>query len=111
MRRDDRSPSSYLDSVDGELKDLLVEIRSLIFKVHPQCEELIEYGMLGYPGLANLAAQKGYVSLYVSPEALAKYKKQYACADCGKSCLRFKSMKDFDESAITYLLELVKKTT
>lgn len=109
MKRDDRSPASYIDSVAGEQKSLLLEVRKVIFDVEPDSEEVIEYGMLGYPGLANLAAQKNYVSLYVAPKALAEYKKKYAGADCGKSCLRFRSMKQFDPAAVRDLLELVRK--
>ena len=109
MKRNDKSPSSYISSVDGEQKNLLTEIRKIIFEVEPKTEEIIEYGMLGYPGMANLAAQKNYVSLYVAPAALAMYKERYREADCGKCCLRFKSIKQFDESAIRYLLELVKQ--
>ena len=72
-------------------------------------KEMIEYGMLGYTDFANLAAQKNYVSLYVSPEALAAHKKKYSAADCGKSCLRFNSKKNFDPVAIRDLLERVKE--
>ncbi len=52
---------------------LLQEIRKPIFEVDPEVEETIEYGMLGYTDFANLAAPKHYVSLYVSPRAMAKY--------------------------------------
>jgi len=75
MKRDDRSPAHYIDSVEGEQKQLLLSIRSLIQSVAPDAEEYIEYGMLGYGEVANLAAQKNYVSLYVSPKALVEYKK------------------------------------
>lgn len=109
MKRDGSSPSSYMDSVDGEQKSLLIEIRKVIFEVEPQSAEIIEYGMLSYPGLANLAAQKNYVSLYVTPKALSKYKDRFEDVDCGKSCLRFKSIKQFDRSAVRYLLELANK--
>ena len=108
MKRDSTSPSSYIDSIDGEQKELLLAIRKLIQEVEPKAEEIINYGMLEYTDFANLAAQKNYVSLYVSPEALAAYKKKYPGADCGKSCLRFTSKKKFDPAAIKNLLEMVK---
>lgn len=109
MKRDSTSPDNYIDTLEGEQKDLLLKIRKLIFEVEPKAEEIIEYGMLGYTDFANLAAQKNYVSLYVSPEALATYKMKYPSADCGKSCLRFTSLKKFDQSAIRHLLEAVKE--
>ena len=109
MKRDDRSPAHYIDSVEGEQKQLLLSIRALIQSVAPDAEEYIEYGMLGYGEVANLAAQKNYVSLYVSPKALAEYKKKHATADCGKSCLRFKSVGNFDSVAVKDLLTTVQK--
>jgi len=109
MKRDSTSPSNYIDSIDGEQKELLMAIRKLIIEVEPKAEEVINYGMLEYTDFANLAAQKNYVSLYVSPEALAAHKKKYPGADCGKSCLRFTSIKKFDPAAIKCLLEMVKE--
>lgn len=107
MKRDDSSPEAYIDSVEGDQKEMLVEIRKTIFEIDPQAEEFIEYGMLSYRDLANLAAQKNYVSLYVPPKALTKYKEKYTGANCGKCCLRIKSIKQFDPSAVKYLLKLV----
>ena len=109
MKRDSRSPAHYIDSIDGELKPLIQEIRKLIFEADPNAEEIIEYGMLGYTDFANLAAQKNYVSLYVSPKALAEYKKKHTNADCGKSCLRFKSAGGVDSVAVKELLITVRK--
>ena len=58
MRRDVETPEAYRRDVTGEQSEMLEIIRGVIFEVAPQTEEIIEYGMLGYPGLANLAAQK-----------------------------------------------------
>lgn len=109
MQRDVKTPEEYLDAVEGKQKELLTAIRELIFEVEPEAEETINYGMLEYAGLANLAAQKNSVNLYVAPKALAEYKKKVPGADCGKSCLRFKSLKQFDRDAVKSLLELVRK--
>ena len=110
MKRDDRSPQHYIDSInDADQQAILVQVRELILSVAPESEEIIEYGMLGYAGLANLAAQKNYVSLYVLPEALAAFKEEHPSANCGKSCLRFSSAAQFDPKAIKKLLRKVQK--
>ena len=109
MKRDDRSPQHYIDAIeDPDQQALFLVIRKLILAAH-KGEEIIEYGMLGYPGLANLAAQKNYVSLYVLPEALKEHKQAHPDSNCGKSCLRFTKNTQVDEPAITQLLERVKE--
>ena len=60
--------------------------------------------MLDYPGLANLAAQKHYVALYVAASVLARHKAAFAGLSSGKSCLRFKKLSDFDALAVRKLL-------
>jgi uncharacterized protein YdhG (YjbR/CyaY superfamily) len=83
---------------------MLEMIRDLIFEVAPETDEIIEYGMLGYPGLANLAAQKHYVALYVKPVVLAEHREQFSGADCGKSCLRFRRPDQIEPALIRALL-------
>jgi hypothetical protein len=109
MRRDDSSPSAYRKDVDGDLHTLLEAIRDLIFEVVPDVEEGIQHGMLDYPGLANLAAQKNYVALYVAPTVLAKRKVDFPGVSCGKSCLRFKRFDELDPQALTTLLREVRE--
>lgn len=58
MKRDARSPEHSLRSVDGAPGELLAMVRSLVLEFVPATSESIRYGMLDYPGLANLAAQK-----------------------------------------------------
>ena len=104
MRRNDTTPQAYRDDVEGEQREMLEEIRGAIFEVAPHSEEIIEYGMLGYPGLANLAAQKHYVALYVKPAVLAKHKDRLPGADCGKSCLRFRRLQQIEKEPLRALL-------
>ena len=109
MQRDAKSPQHYIDSIEGAQKELLLEIRALILEAAPESEEIIEYGMLGYTGIANLAAQKHYVSLYVAPKVLAQYKQNHPESNCGKSCLRFRSQKDFHADSVQELLQEVHR--
>jgi uncharacterized protein YdhG (YjbR/CyaY superfamily) len=83
---------------------MLEAIRGLIFEVAPDAEEVIQYGMLGYPGVANLAAQKHYVALYVKPAVVAKHRDRLPGVDCGKSCLRFRSTDQIDPESVRDLL-------
>ena len=104
MRRNDSSPVAYRNDVTGEQSEMLETIRNAILSVAPDTEEIIEHGMLGYPGLANLAAQKHYVALYVMPAVLAKHKKNFLDADCGKSCMRFRRLDQIDSERLRVLL-------
>ena len=109
MRRNDNSPEVYRRDVTGEQSEMLEAIRDVIFEVAPDTEEVIEYGMLGYPGLANLAAQKHYVALYVMPEVLARHRDRLPGADCGKSCARFRRQEQIDPERLKDLLRDVRQ--
>jgi len=107
MKRDATSPAQYLAQVGDEQRRVLDRIRQVIRKVAPHVPEGIRYGMLDYPGLANLGAQKHHVALYVMPEVLARHLESFEEVDCGKSCLRFRRHDQIDERAIETLLEEV----
>lgn len=103
MRRNDSSPEAYRTDVTGEQSEMLETIRNAILSVAPDTEEIIEHGMLGYPGLANLAAQKYFVALYVIPAVLAEHRDGFPGADCGKSCLRFRRPDQIDSDRLREL--------
>ena len=84
-------------------------MRSAILRDHPDIVEGLRYGMLDYPGLANLAAQKAYVALYVSPSVLAEFKSRFPGVSCGKSCLRFTRLEQVEEATLRDLLRAVRK--
>ena len=107
MKRDVENPKAYLAEVEGEQRKILMLIRRAIRKVMPKCKEGLQYGMLDYPGLANLAAQKHYVALYVMPQVLAKHRKDLGAfdgVDAGKSCLRFKRLGQVNQAEVEALL-------
>lgn len=104
MKRDAASPEAYRIDVRGEQGKMLELIRGVIFEVVPDAEEIIQYGMLGYPGLANLAAQKHHVALYVMPAVLDAHREDFPEADCGKSCLRFRRVDQVDTEKLRDLL-------
>ena len=108
MRRDDRSPEAYRADVEGDQREILEAIRECILQASPDVEEGIGHGMLDYPGLANLGAQKHYVALYVAPAVLAKHRHAFPGVDAGKSCLRFRKPEQVDREALVSLLREVR---
>jgi hypothetical protein len=78
--------------------------------VAPDIQETIGHGMSDYPGLANLAAQKHHVSVYVMPEVLDRHRSHFPVVDCGRSRLRFTKPEQLDRDALRALLEDVRDT-
>ena len=95
VKRDVSDPQAYLADLGADER---------IGSVAPEAEEGLRYGMLDYPGLANLGAQKRYVALYVAPEVLAAHRDAFPGVDAGKSCLRFTKTEQADPSALAALL-------
>jgi uncharacterized protein YdhG (YjbR/CyaY superfamily) len=108
MKRDDSSPQAYRNDVEGAQCETLELIRSIIIEVAGPIDEQIQYGMLDYPGIGNLAAQKNYVSLYVKPAVLDDFRERFPGVDCGKSCMRFRRIEQVDRSALAELIEAVR---
>lgn len=108
MKRDDSSPKAYREDVEGQQSQMLERVREVIFEVAGEQEEGIEYGMLAYPGIGHLAAQKHYVSLYVDPGILDRFRHRFQ-ADCGKSCVRFRGPEEIDRPLLLELLQAVKE--
>ena len=108
MKREVETPADYLEALDGESLALVERIRDVIRVVAPEIDEGIRYGMLDYPGLANLGAQKRYVALYVAPEVLARHRDRFVGVDAGKSCLRFARLDQAEPLAIETLLRDVR---
>ncbi len=110
MRRDDSSPSAYRADVVGKQRELLDAIRAEILALAPQIEEQMAYGMLNYPGIGCLAAQKHHVSLYVSPDVLDSFRDRFVGVNCGKSCVRFRKREQLDRDVLRRLLRAVLRT-
>ncbi len=109
MKREVTTAAEYLAEIPEHQRPLLESLRTVIHKACPDVTEGIRYGMLDYPGLANLAAQKNYVALYVASTVLATFKARFPGVSCGKSCLRFARPEQFDEAAVHDLLLAVRR--
>ena len=109
----------YLDELPADRRDAVEAVRSVILEHLPMgYEETMQYGMIGYVvplerypvtyngqplGIAALASQKNYMSLYLmnvygDPETERWFVEEYEASgkklDMGKSCVRFKKLDD-----------------
>lgn len=109
----------YLDELPADRRQAIETVREVILKNLPEgYEEGMLYGMIGYYipleeypdtyngqplGIAALASQKNYMSLYLTAiysepnlekNFTEKYKASGKKMDVGKSCVRFKSIDD-----------------
>lgn len=105
MKRPDASPDVYIDSVEGPLRGLLVHVRGLVQAAAPDVAEGMRYGMLNYPGVCSLAAQKHYVALYVDPATVDRFRDRLGDLDCGRSCLRFKRVEQVPSDVVREILQ------
>ena len=107
MKRDDSSPAAYVADVEGEQREMIEIIRAVIREIAPEIREGIQYGMLDYPGLCNVAAQKQYVSVYTDWNVLANHRHLIPGVSCGKSCIRFRRKQQILDSRLPELLKEV----
>jgi hypothetical protein len=122
------SPDEYLRSLPDDRRVAIEAVRRVILDHLPAgYEEGMSFGMLGYhiplersgptyngqpPGIAALASQKRYMSLYLmgvygDPETKRWFVERWAATgkklDMGKSCVRFRNLDDLP-------LELIGET-
>ncbi len=123
---------AYLDELPPDRRAAVEAVRNVILENLPAgYREGMEYGMIGYfvpletfpdtynkqpLGLAALAAQKNYFSLYLNNvyqdrDAADWFKDAYRASgkklDMGKSCVRFKRLEDLPLDVIA---EAVRRT-
>ena len=112
-----QTPDEYIASLPEGRREAIAAVRNVVREnLPPGYEEGMLYGMIGwyvplerFPdtyngqplGLAGLANQKGYMSLYLNnvygdPKTERWFKERYASSgkrlDMGKSCVRFKRL-------------------
>lgn len=104
MQRNHGTPDAYCADVPAPQGLILARIRELLLAALPGQPEGLRHGMLDYPGVANLAAQKHYVSLYVPPAVLAAHGDHFPGVQRGKSCLRFRRVDQVHQPALEALL-------
>lgn len=120
-----KSVSEYIGALELERKSQILFLDDLIKKTTPALKPHFAYNMLGYgsfkylnykkqeidwPVIA-LASQKNYISVYVcaleGKEYIAeKYKDKLGKVSVGKSCIRFKDVKNLN---IEELIKVIRK--
>jgi hypothetical protein len=123
------TPDEYLTAVDERRRPDLVALDALITAAAPDLPRVMLGRMLGYgpyryryatgregdTALIALAAQKRYISLYVSCAVEGRYlAEQYADrlpkASIGKSCVRFTRLCDVDGDVLREMVAEAART-
>ncbi|HUQ69165.1 MAG TPA: DUF1801 domain-containing protein [Planctomycetaceae bacterium] len=102
-----KTPAEYLAELPEDRRKAITKLGAMIRQAAPQVTESMNYGMLCYSlgePVCHLASQKQYLSLYADPDVLAEYKPKLGKLNCGKSCLRFKSL---DQLPLDVMVELI----
>jgi uncharacterized protein YdhG (YjbR/CyaY superfamily) len=101
--------AEYLKEQPEDRRQALGTIRRMIRRAAPGAKEAMGVGMATYSWrksmLFALAAQKKYLALYVSDSPLvAKHRARLGAVNCGKSCIRFRTLDDLDLDGVEALL-------
>src|SRR5438552_402423 len=103
MQSDAKTVPAYLKSLDEASRKALAKLRALIRKAAPDAKESMQYRMPTYDlngAYAAFASQMNNLALYVCDVALVEqYKTRIGKVNCGKSCIRFKKLDDFNLEA------------
>jgi len=123
------NPEEYIAAIPEPRRQDVEKIHELIQKTVPNLKPHILSGMIGYGtyryryasgkegdwSLIALANQKNYISVYVCAVEKGKYiaeeyKNKLPKASIGKSCIRFKTLKDIDLSILIEIITKAEKT-
>jgi uncharacterized protein YdhG (YjbR/CyaY superfamily) len=109
MEKHSPEVDAYLEKLTHERKFALEKVRSLIFKTIPKAKEVIRNKLPAYQvnenTFAYIASQKHYMSIYLDPEVLAAHGNALKNLNCGKSCIRFKSLEALPLDVIKTMLK------
>lgn len=101
------TPRAYLDELPEDRRKAIAKLRTLIRQTAPDAVEGMEYGMIVYTMgtlLFGLASQKQYVALYADTEVVDAHRHRLGKLNCGKSCIRFRSLDELPLDAVTDIL-------
>ena len=85
--------NEYILQFPQKTKKIMQEIRNLIKKIAPDCEENISYGMPAYKTngkpLVYFAGYKNHIGFYATPNAHEKFKVELSEFKQGKGSVQF----------------------
>lgn len=108
MTKKSQAVDKYLQTIPEKRRDSLSTLRRWMDEALPDAREVIEYNM---PGIAqdelicSFKSQKNYMSLYMDTDIVAAHKEELAHLNCGKSCIRFRSIDQLPEATIKQMLQ------
>jgi uncharacterized protein YdhG (YjbR/CyaY superfamily) len=93
----------------SQTSDGLKQLRAFLKEQLPNAEETLTYKMptyihSGHPVVA-VASQKHYMSLYMDTELVEKHRGELGGLDCGKGCIRFKTLDSLPLDVISTILQ------
>lgn len=114
MKTQAATVSDYIAELPEDRRKALTTLRSLIRKTAPLAEESIRYGMASYTTGTmeiGLASQKNHMAVYVcDPEVVDAHREELGKLNCGKGCIRFKSLDELPLDVVRAIIEeLVEK--
>ena len=87
------SIDQYITEAPAEVKQILINIRSLISEKAPEAVSCIAYNMPAFKynkkPLVYFAAFKNHIGFYALPSAIEQFKKQLAVYKQGKGSVQF----------------------
>ena len=99
---------AYLQGLEPERRDALVELRELVLETVPGVVETMKYRMPTYEYhgsvLCAFASQKHHMSLYLNANLVDRYRGDLAGLSVGKSCIRFRRLDDLPLETIQAML-------
>jgi uncharacterized protein YdhG (YjbR/CyaY superfamily) len=111
MRYEVETVADYLEAVPPERRKALEALRSLVFQVAPDATETLRYGLPAYDvggeALCQFASQKHYVSLYLDPRIVDRYRGELEGLSLGKGCVRFRKLDRLPLETIERMLRKV----
>ncbi|MGD2178495.1 MAG: DUF1801 domain-containing protein [Anaerolineae bacterium] len=103
------SVEAYLEQLAPERREALERLRALVFQVAPDATETMRYGMPAYDvggkELCLFASQKRYVSLYLDPKIVERYRGELEGLSLGKSCVRFRNLERIPLGTVEHMLK------
>jgi len=124
-----KTVDAYIRMLDSERKADIQFLHKLIQKILPKLNAHFAYNMLGYGSfkyknykkdvidwpMVALASQKNYISCYVGSLEGKQYhaekdKDKLGKVSVGKSCIRFKTVKDLNIGELTKILKKAAKS-
>jgi uncharacterized protein YdhG (YjbR/CyaY superfamily) len=101
----------YLKALPPPRRAALQAVRGWIRRAMPDAVENLEYGMPTYRrpgdgvGLFAIASRRHYLALHVCNfDVVERHRRALDGLDCGKSCIRFKTVDDLPEKVVRALL-------